>query len=77
MAQTFLAEFLIFPSFQCIQHLGSKGFMNLVEIEILQGNAGTIQHARYCVCRGNQQTFFLAYEIHRCSFTVCDIRQYR
>ncbi len=47
--------------------------MNLVEVEVLQGEPGAVEHARHGVGGGHQQSFFLAHEVHRGRFGMGEI----
>jgi len=41
----------VFPSLEGAQHLGGKSLVDLVEVEVLQGQTGTLQHARHGIGR--------------------------
>src|SRR5581483_5618912 len=73
--QLVLAVLAIFPGLQRAQHLRGEGFVDLVEIEILQLHARALQHARHRVRRRHQQAFFLRpREIDRSRFAPRQIR---
>src|SRR3546814_5272018 len=59
-AELVLAERRIFPGLQRAQHLTGECFVDFIEIEILQRQAGAVEHARDGVGGRHQQTLMLA-----------------
>src|SRR5439155_8087703 len=55
-AQAFLGVGRVFPGFEGGQDLGGERFVDLVEVEVLEGQAGAGEHAGDGVHGGHEQT---------------------
>ena len=76
-AQLLAAVLWRFPGLECGQHLRRKGFVDLVVIEVLQGQAGIAQHGRDRQGRCHQQAFAATGKVHGPSLAVGQIGQHR
>ncbi|MNE25986.1 hypothetical protein D3C80_1193350 [compost metagenome] len=75
-AQAAFAVLGVFPRLQGAKHLGSEGFVDLVVIEVLQGQAIARQQAWHGIHRGHQQPFAAGDEIHRSGFAIDQVSQH-
>ena len=62
-AQAVAAVILALPRTQGAQHLRGKGFVDLVDVEVLQGQAVALEHLRHRDGRCHQQAFAM-HEVH-------------
>ncbi len=62
-AQPVPAIVLVFPCTQRAEHLRGEGFVDLVEVEVLQRESGLLEHARHGHGRRHEQAFAMD-EIH-------------
>ena len=58
-AELLLAEVRVLPGLQRAQHLRGEGLVDLVEVEVLQRQAGAVEHRRHRVGGCHQQPFAL------------------
>src|SRR2546422_11525245 len=56
------AVLLRFPGLQRAEHLRGEGLVDLVDVEVLQSDAGALEHLRHRVGRGHQHAFARAGE---------------
>ena len=59
------AEGLVLPGLQRAEHLGREGLVDLVEVEVLQREAGAVEHARHRVGGRHQQALALVDVVDR------------
>ncbi len=71
------AVFVVLPRGERAQHLRGKCFVNLVEVEVLQRQAGTREHARHRVGGRHQQAFLFIEEVDCSRFRPRQIREHR
>ena len=57
--QLVLAERRVLPGGEGAEHLGREGLVDLVVVEVLEGEAGAVEHPRHRVGRCHQQAFAL------------------
>src|SRR5690606_6637685 len=73
-AQAVAAVVLALPRAQGAQHLGGEGFMDLVDVEILQGEVVALEHLGHGHGRGHQQALAMD-EVHRRHVRVAQVGQ--
>jgi hypothetical protein len=75
-AESVAAEFGRLPRSQRAQHLGGKGLVDLVEVEVLQTDAGVLQHPRDRIGGRHQQPLVVD-EVHGRHLAVAEVSQHR
>jgi hypothetical protein len=71
-AQAVAAVILALPRTQGAQHLRGEGFVDLVDVEVLQGQAIALEHLRHGHGRRHQQAFAM-HEVHRRDVRVAQV----
>ena len=74
-AEAVLAVLLALPRAQRAQHLRGEGFVDLVEVEVLQGQAVALEHLRHGHGRRHQQAFAVD-EVDRRDVRVAQVAQH-
>src|SRR3546814_1070683 len=74
-AEAGLAVILALPRPQRAQHLGGEGFVDLVQVEVLQAQPVALQHLRHGDGRRHQQAFAVD-EVDRRGLRVADVAQH-
>jgi hypothetical protein len=76
-AEPFLGELRRLPGRQGRQHLRRERLVDLVVVEILQGQAAAGQHPGHRVRRGHQQALVAVHEVDRGGLAVGEVGQHR